>query len=1168
MKTRYATILLTTTAVAVITVAATFSPARADETEIFTGVPDIASGARPNILFIIDTSGSMAGEITTQEPYDPSETYSGDCSSNRVYFRSGSDAPPDCGGAWVPASSFYCDAARDPLDTVGYYLADRAARWDSSSRTSSKRKWRSLKSGSSNYVECRADAGIHGNGTDTTRLWAADGSNGPWTSSSGQQISWNANDITNYTFFSANYLNWYHGDRITIRTRLQIVQEVATQTIDQLAAADKVNVGLMRYSHNTTDGCSSDSPAQGGMVVVAMDEVGNNADAMKAAIAAFNAGGCTPLTESLFEAYRYLSGGPVTFGLTSRTAPGTLFPSVTDSRLPAPDAGTYASPLTGSCERNFIVLLTDGLPTADNAADASIVGLTGAACVDQMAGQSWSGKGSLENDGQCLDEIARYMYENDLRSATAGNQNVTTYAIGFGPEVAQGTALLQTTASSGGGKYYTAGDTAELTVVLTDIIRNILSINTTFTAPAVSVNAFNRTQNLNDLYVTVFRPSESYFWPGNIKKYRLAADGTIMDATGDPAVDITTGFFRTTAQSFWTAGIDGDDVALGGASNELPVPADRKVYTNTGTDEDLTAEENQVTVANAAINAALLGLNTGDPPGRDALIEWLRGADVADTDGDSDVSEARRQMGDPMHGRPATVIYGGTTTAPDLDDGVIFAVTNEGYLHAVDVNDGAELWAYMPRDLLGRAAALYEDDAISERVWGLDGNVRLFKYDVNEDGIVDADDGDRVLLFIGMRRGGSDYYGLDVTDREVPELLWKIGPNESGSQQLPGAGQSWSTPAVARVDVGGATQNEQKLVLIFGGGYDTVQDNGPYATDSQGNRVFMVDALSGSLLWYAGDGSDADLQLAAMTHSIPADVRVVDITGDGFVDRIYTGDMGGRIWRFDIFNGNDPDDLVTGRVFASLGNAHLGSHPAATTRRFYGSPDVAFLSSGGQNWVNLAIGSGYRGHPLDLGTQDRFYSLRDYAPFTRLTQAEHNAIGAITEADTGLIDVSSDINTTIPTGAKGWRFDLKASGSWSGEKSLAEARTFQNVVQFSTYEPNVDETFSSSSCSPAVGTNRLYAVSAFTGAPVKMKNRDNPAEPPDSPDSPEDRYEQLVQGGIAPEVVWLFPSPDNPESCVGAECHPPPVCLVGVETCGTGTNVTPVRTYWRQSGVN
>ena len=96
------------------------------------------------------------------------------------------------------------------------------------------------------------------------------------------------------------------------------------------------------------------------------------------------------------------------------------------------------------------------------------------------------------------------------------------------------------------------------------------------------------------------------------------------------------------------------------------------------------------------------------------------------------------------------------------------------------------------------------------------------KYDINGDGVVDPSAGDRVLLYFttGRNSGLSRYYALDVTDKASPQFLWSID-----STQLPGLGQAWSSPTVARVTVAGATQNGQHLVLIFGGGYDPVEDN-------------------------------------------------------------------------------------------------------------------------------------------------------------------------------------------------------------------------------------------------------------------------------------------------------------------------------------------------------
>jgi type IV pilus assembly protein PilY1 len=1178
--------------------------AGADEAEIFVGTGNAVTSQRPNILLIMDSSGSMDEDVETQVPFDPAVEFDGDADcDDRIFYAQGSNSsePPDCtGGNSVPAANFKCDVGARTMAVSGFYVAAQGAQYRANN--AGTKRWRSVNGSNASdaWVECRADAGVHGDGVDTTHLWASN-TERPWADTAAEEMGWDTLGAGGgYVFYTGNYINWLNSGGTITQKRIEIMQIVAQQTIDQLAVSDSVNLGLMQFSNNTTSQCSNSS-AEGGMVIQEMGPVAANAAAMKTKIDALDDGslpdGCTPLSETMYEAYLYLSGGAVDYGINSRKFPGSggALPSVAESRQ-AGNQGLYSSPLLESCQKNFIVLLTDGLPTADNSADTEIEALFGSSC-------------GASGSGRCLEEIAEYMYDfddenDDMRPSIPGIQNVTTYTIGFGPEV-NNSQILQNTALRGGGVFYEADDTATLSTALTNIVRTILDQNTSFTAPAVSVNAFNRTQNLNDLYVTVFRPSETYFWDGNVKKYRLDATGFISDANDAPAVEVTTGFFRATSQDFWSAGVDGDDVTLGGAANELPDPASRVVYTDLDTSVALTGAANAVDTANASITAATLGLGAAESPGRDALINWLRGADVSDADGDGSTTDPRHSMGDPMNGRPATVIYGGSVANPDPNDGVVYAVTNEGYLHAINADDGAERWAFMPNQLLARARDMYVNDAVTDRVYGLDGNVRIVRNEVNDNGIIEPAAGERVMIYFGMRRGGGDYFGLDVTNRDAPTLLFRIGPNEAGAKRLTNAGQSWSTPSLAAVNVSGATQNTLKQVLVFGGGYDTVQDNGAYAVDANGNQIFMVDAVSGDVLWYAGPSTDtgADLGHVSMTHGIPGDVRIFDLTGDGFADRMYAGDMGGRVWRFDIHNGQARDELVTGGVFASLGNAHLGVHPLSTTRRFYSAPDVAFLSDGGKTWLNIALGSGYRGHPLNLDTQDRFYSLRDHLPFARLTQDQYDAATVITEADVTLMDITTDIAPTIPAGASGWRLDLRRPGAgFTGEKSLTESRTIESMIQFTTYEPHNASTPASNACSPAPGTNRLYTISAFTGAPVfdldsaidpdadddgdgipnGAEDNDgdgipNSADPDDDgdgvpdgedPDSAEDRSSVLAQSGIAPEVVWLFPSPEDPEDCVGAACRPDPVCLVGLENCGVSINLAPVRTFWRQTGVN
>src|SRR5687767_8748556 len=135
-------------------------------------------------------------------------------------------------------------------------------------------------------------------------------------------------------------------------------------------------------------------------------------------------------------------------------------------------------------------------------------------------------------------------------------------------------------------------------------------------------------------------------------------------------------------------------------------------------------------------------------------------------------------------------------TVPYEAGAVIFKPGADGVLRVLDSQSGAELWAYTPPDL-----------DTTHRADGLMSDIRVMHF--HDTG------GEKVWVYFGLRRGGRHYYALDVTDRLSPRLMWKAGPDE-----LPGVGETWSTPSLARVRVGGATQNGENLVVILGGGYD------------------------------------------------------------------------------------------------------------------------------------------------------------------------------------------------------------------------------------------------------------------------------------------------------------------------------------------------------------
>ena len=1114
---------------AVSCVCSAFLPnaANADDTELFIGGASTAT-IKPNILFIFDNSGSMSGEIFTQVPYDPATTYTvSGCSSTRVYFSTGG-TPPNCGTSnYFSSTVLRCDAAVSALGAGGVYTG-RIARYDTS--RSDRLRWRSLTGGSANNVECQADDGIHGLDANSTARNARDGTATGW--GTGASINWT--NQTTYTLYSGNYVAWSNGGGGTARQKIDIVREVATNLLNSISG---VNVGLMYFSDQSSDN------DQGGLVAVPVADIETNRATMVATLAGLDAETFTPLSETMYEAGLYWRGQTWDYGRTAMKNSGTVAnPSVLSSRQAA-DTNRYKTPIEYGCQKNYIVYLTDGEPTNDSDANTKSATLIGRSC-------DTTGSTSTTN-GICLDDLAFHYANSDLNAAITGTQTVQTYTIGF----ATNQALLSRTAARGGGKYYTANDTAELASAFQSIVTEILDINTTFSSPTVSVNAFNRTQNLNDIYVTVFRPALSAVWPGNLKKYQIdPVSGDLEDANGTPAVNVDTGFFKDSATSYWSTAVDGAQASQGGAANRLPLPAARKMYTYYAgsATRTLTNAANAWSTANAALTTAALGIPAGSATTVSQAVNWLRGTDVFDADADGDVAEPRLRMGDPLHARPATVIYGGTSASPDANDGVVYVATNEGVLQAVDVVTGNELWSYVPDTTWTSVIQALDDTSTSTKLSTLDGSLSVLRIDVDFNGVIEPADGDKVYLYFGQRRGGSNYFALDVTNKNSPVFLWK-----ATAATLPGIGETWSTPQVTKVEVAGSSQSAGNDVLIFGGGYSAGQDTASdgttaYTTDAVGNGIYIVDAVTGSLLWRAGgSGSGANLEFGAMNNAIPGDVRVTDFDGDGYADRIYAGDMGGRIWRFDITNGAAANSLVAGGVFATLGNGQDATHPVATTRRFYYAPDVALARPRGQAaFLSINVGSGYRASPLNEQVEDRFYSLRDYGLFTKRTQAQYNAWVPLT--DGGLTDVTTNVTPTLPAGVAGWKIDLLRTG----EKVLAESRTFGKPIFFPTFTP--DTSGAAASCTPRQGTNRLFSVSLFDGSPVN--NRDSGVTP-----TAADRESALAQGGIAPEAVFLFPSP--PEGCEGAACRPPPQCLVGLENCGLEFSNAPKKTYWRERQV-
>ena len=1101
-------------------------PAYADDTEIYANAASPTTAIRPNILLIVDTSLSMRTADARNEriPYDNGALYppSENCTSGRIFYRTTGEGIPECSSTrFIEASANHCDKLAQALTGIAGRWTGKVAQWDPESGT-----WRALHS-TTGEIECAADDGVHGSKADPTG--ATHAKNDPsekWTSDSASTINWS--QIPTYTFYSSNWLNWR---RTTPATATLSRLDAAKNAVTTLAASiDAVNIGLMRFADPKSG--FGDGAQSGALVTIPVEDINQNREQLIESVNSFVERGYTPLSESLHEAYLYLAGKPVMFGMDG--APGARRPD---------NPNQYRSPIEHQCQRSFVVLLTDGRPAADNENDDEIEALIGRSCDADNVGETVAGI-SDANDGQCLDDLAGYMNNpNTDMSPLPGRQNATTYTIAFGGDVA-GASFLTDVATAGGGRRFDASNSEELVEAFAEITNDILNVSSTFATASIGASAFNRATSRDDIYFGLFAASDRTRWEGNLKKYRLMVEPgsnpprlIIADKRNADAIDPRTGFFRSNAESFWSSPPpDGNQVTAGGAVSRLP--NERKVYTYLGENPAGQAAA-LIPITHESVDDEVLG--TGEAPTRDQVLDFARTVDV-------------KRMGDPLHSTPAVVTYGGTEESP-ID--YIFLATNDGYLHAFDAETGEEKWAFVPEELLPRLKELYLNPAATSRSYGLDGEIRVLRLDRNNDGTIDPSE-DRVWLYIGMRRGGNHYYGLDVTEPLNPKLLFNIGPAE-----LPGVGETWSTPTVARVKVQNATQNTQHLVLIFGGGYDGAQENYVQVDDTVGNRIFMVDAKSGELLWFAGrrNGEAAPpqaekwLEVAEMRNSIPSRVTVIDTDGDLYADRMYVGDMGGRVFRFDIFNGDPAKTLVSGGVFAALGQGGEKSPSITHTRRFYNAPDVALVQRRGEDpYYNIAIGSGYRGHPLHKETEDRFYSLRDKAPFTKFR--DYSSFPVIRDGD--LEDITgAGVDATVPPDEAGWKLRLvpPGGGSTRGEKVLAESTTVNGVILFTTYEPaesNADP------CLPS-SINRVYAVRVDNGRPALNLNA------LDQEITDADLFTEVAADGILGPVNVGLLRGDLAEQLGAAPGTARTVCLAGMHILGTCVQVSDtVRTFWRK----
>ncbi|AJE02896.1 pilus assembly protein [Geobacter pickeringii] len=1114
--------------------------------DLYLGDNAIYSGdtvkIRPNVLFIIDNS---AGMIQTGQtvPYHPEYTYSGTYVANTVYVRTAATGGTINYNSYIsPLSSVTCAAASSNLQSTGAYYgtlkkdgtcnAAQAGNYYTGNLLNYMNQTPAAWSASTAYLLDNVIAPVNANGnTYKCTVAGTSGATEPNWSTAGNTV---IDGTVTWSLIPPT------GDIITM----------VKNTVGQVAGAvrESVNIGLMVFGNNN----------HGGQILAPVSGVATGDTTGAANFSAFTTalngitllnGNLQPVNETLWDAGLYYKGQ------NSSTA------KISSDKAP------YPSPIQYACQQSYVIVLTTGNSDSNSQTKLLI--------------------SDLNNDGTAglVDDAAIYIYNDDHSSTLPGVQAVKTDVIQL---LTSTVPRLQAAAALGHGSYFNVRTANELTAALLELMSNIVTqTDTSFVAPVVPVSPENRTYSGTRVYMGFFKPITQQNWHGNLKKYGIT-NNILTDKNGNAATD-STGAFLSTATSFWTATADGGSVEAGGAGGALLTRiATRNIYTYLGSNASLIDASNAFTTGNAALTAAML--NVGTVADRSNAINYVYGQDAYDENGNGNTTENRSWiMGDILHSRPVVVNYAsyvfsaGNESNCSVNKTMIYVGSNDGMLHAFKDCDGSEAWAFVPPDVLGHL----KDMPGPAHNYYVDSTPAIYLYDANGNGTIDT--GDKVVLMIGQRRGGGNdsaattgnYYALDVSDPASPKWMWRISNATTGFSEL---GETWGEPKLVRMKIGTAS----KIVAFVGAGYDNGNEDSRYgatqtfsgtgtvtATDigsgvvtstgsasalnPKGRGIFAIEVAtlnsgvpdftnSGTKIWQMTNAENV-----AMIYSFPGEITSLDMDNDGFTDRLYAGDTGGNIWRFDVGDSNTAN--WTGRkIFSS----NPGSDGLSDNGRKIFYKPSAVIETG---YTMLFFGTGDREHPLNRGVVDRIYSIKD-----------QGQTSAKTESD--LVDVTTDLlqsATATSASISGILSSLSASTNYGwyiklnqnpGEKVLAPPVVFNKAAYFTTYAPNVGVV--SDPCNPGnLGTARIYALNYQTGEAVLNYDTSNDGTTTNARANGgsgqvlmrSDRVKTLGTG-IPSGIVILITSSGEQRALIGVGG------VIANETPKKGGSVVPL--YWRR----
>lgn len=277
----------------------------------------------------------------------------------------------------------------------------------------------------------------------------------------------------------------------------------------------------------------------------------------------------------------------------------------------------------------------------------------------------------------------------------------------------------------------------------------------------------------------------------------------------------------------------------------------------------------------------------------------------------------------------------------------------DGQLHAIYLRGsipgatppaaGTELWSFIPKGQLSR---LRTNDARVD-ISPVVSDVYVDYDDVNRDGVLSPTERNtgvfrwRTVLVSGSGRLGGEMFAIDVTDPRFPTVLWDVTASQDNFDDPETAKNTaflWTDrmgePAPDYSKLNEAPRSgpynykdfgdslAMNLVPVRRGNlpsYQVIVATNGAASGAQQLQVFALDAGTGKKLWQWERPYSA-----GTSNSVPGGTSTLDIDNDGAMDRVYVGDMEGRLWELNIHTGANLNSFAN----ASVGT---GSYPLFST---------------------------------------------------------------------------------------------------------------------------------------------------------------------------------------------------------------------------------------------